>query len=139
MAPTPDKAKICDDVSSSKKKRKAAPCVRQFPDFDHEHLKAERKKRTKHWGPFTKEQTREAIQDLSYDVQFLKPKLVQRTSIWNKDRDCMEEVRHALDDTNHRIDRLCAALNEVRDIMKLERISYSPETPAARKDFVEYP
>ena len=53
--------------------------------------------------------------------------------IWNKDREVQEEIRHALEDSNRRIDKLCEALDEVRDLLSLDRISYSPETPAALK------
>ena len=130
MEPSPDKATSSkDNVSLADNKRKADQKTEPPDSF--------RKKQAKHWGPFTNEQAREAIQDLSYDVEFLKPKLVQRTSILKKDGIHKEEVRHSLEDTNHRVDRLCEAVNEVRELLSLERIDYSPETPASEKDYVE--
>ena len=112
----------CNNASSSNK-RKADP----------EYWQVQKQNRIKHWGPFTKEKAREAIQDISYDLELMKPRLVRSTTIWNKDREVQEEIRHALEDSNRRIDKLCEALDEVRDLLSLDRISYSPETPAALK------
>ena len=121
---TSSPTKNCNNPSSSNKRKD-----RDYPEY----WQVQKQNRIKHWGPFTKEKAREAIQDISYDLELMKPRLVRSTTIWNKDREVQEEIRHALADTNHKVDKLCEALDEVRDLLSLDRISYSPETPAALK------
>lgn len=94
-----------------------------------------RKKRIPCWQPFTNEVAKRAIDTLSEDVESLKEDtnslgedLTRCKNAVNKDRRVEKEGIRDLQATNRRLDKVCEALTEIRDLLSMDRINYSAET-----------